>query len=258
MDQTVRSMNGIDRASPEPFYLQLSKLIEDAIDRGIYQPGDRIPSESELCRTYDLARSTVRETLRTLEDHNRIRVVPRRGGFVMDPKGTGWVLQVADGFFEGEVDHDQRKVETEVLEARKTPLSGAAARALGLKDGDKGFLLRRLRRLDGKIALFSINYLLPELGDVVLQSEVMQPHGSLNRVLKSQNYLIYGARRTVESVAASEPIAKLLDVPEGSPLLLVTSVSWDQEMRAFDYYTSWVRTDVVKVTVVASAAPTSQ
>ena len=257
MDQVAQNMNGIDRASPEPFYLQLSKLIEDAIDRGVYQPGDRIPSESELCRTYDLARSTVRETLRTLEDHKRIRVVPRRGGFVMDPKGAGWVLQVADGFFEGEV-HDKRKVETEVLEARGTSLSGAAARALGMKDGDKGFLLRRLRRLDGKVALFSINYLLPELEDTIVHSEVMQPHGSLNRVLKSQNYLIYGARRTVESVAASEPIATLLEVPEGSPLLLVTSVSWDKEKRAFDYYTSWVRTDVVKVTVVASAAPANQ
>lgn len=255
MDRTAVTPNEIDRTSPEPYYLQLSKLIESAIDRGTYRPGDRIPSETELCRTYDLARSTVRETLRALEDRNRIRVVPRRGGFVVDPKGTGWVLQVAEGFFEGEVGHDQRDVNTQVLEAKKTSLSGASARALAIKDGAKGFLLRRLRRLDGKVALFSINYLLAELGDIILKSEVMEPHGSLNRVLKAQGYRVYGARRTVESVAAPKAIAEMLEVAEGSPLLLVTSVSWDQEMRVFDYYTSWVRTDVVKVTVVASAGP---
>lgn len=245
---------GIDRASPEPFYLQLSRLIEDGIDRGDYPPGDRIPSESELCRSYDLARSTVRETLRTLEDRGRIRVVPRRGAFVVDPKGSGWVLQVADGFFEGEVDHDQRNVDTEVLEAKLTRCTGAAAKGLGMSEGDNCFLLRRLRRLDGKVALYSVNYLLPEVKDLILNSEVMGRKGSLNRVLKAEGYRIWGARRTVESVAASQNLAKMLEVPEASPLLLITSVSWDKDQRAFDYYTAWVRTDVVKVTVVASAS----
>lgn len=255
MEQAAGMVGSIDRASPEAFYLQLSRLIEDAIDRGAFAPGDRIPSESELCRTYDLARSTVRETLRTLEERNRIRVVPRRGAFVVDPKGTGWVLQVADGFFEGEVDHDQRNVETEVLEAKLAPITGAAARALGLQEGEKAFLLRRLRRLDGKVALYSINWLPAALEPAVMESEIMQHRGSLNRVLKRNGHAIYGARRTVESVAASQSHARLLDVSEGAPLLLVTSVSWDPEGHPFDYYTSWVRTDVVKVTVVASAAP---
>ena len=255
MDQANHLRNTIDRASPEPFYLQLAQLIEEAIERGEYAPGDRIPSESELCRSYDLARSTVRETLRTLEDRSRIRVVSRRGAFVVDPKGTGWVLQVADGFFEGEVDRDQRKVETEVLESKTAALTGAAARALGKKEGEPGFLLRRVRRLDGKVALYSANWLLPELKDVILRSEVMTPEGSLNRVLKAQGLRIYGARRTVESVAAPASVAKMLEVPEGAPLLLITSVSWDKDMQPFDYYTSWVRTDVVKVTVVASASP---
>ncbi len=255
MIQPTRMAHGIDRASPEPFYLQLARAIEDSIERREFTPGDRIPSESELCRSYDLARSTVRETLRTLEDRGRIRVVPRRGAFVVDPKGTGWVLQMADGFFEHEVDRDQRKVETEVLEAKLVALSGAAAKALDVAEGAQGFMLRRLRRLDGKVALLSVNYLLPELRDVVLTSEVMLPHGSLNRVLKAHGHRLYGARRVVESVGASSAVAKVLGVTEGAPLLLITSTSWDQDQKTFDFYTAWVRTDVVKVTVVASASP---
>ena len=75
----------IDRTSSEPFYLQLSNAIEAAIARGEYGPGDKLPSETELCKTFDLARSTVRETLRRLGDRNRIRIVSRRGAFVADP-----------------------------------------------------------------------------------------------------------------------------------------------------------------------------
>ena len=47
--------------------------------------------------------------------------------------------------------------------------------------------------------------------------------------------------------------AKFLKVEEGAPLLLVTSVSWTKNGQAFDYYTSWVRSDVVKITIEASA-----
>lgn len=244
-------LRDIDRVSPEPFYLQLSKIVEDAIDKGDYAVGDRLPGESELCRRYDLARSTVRETLRTLESKGRIKMVPRRGAYVIDSEQSGWVLQVAAGFFEGEVDHNQRKVETTVLEARLTTFAGAAAEALNMVNGEAGFLLRRVRRLDGRVALYSVNYLLPELEQVVQGSRVMDPKGSLNQVLHQAGYVVFGAHRSVEAVHATPEIAAILDVPPGSPLLLVTSVSWGKDGRPFDYYTSWVRTDVVKVTVEA-------
>lgn len=244
----------IDRASPEPFYLQLTKLVEDAIDNGEFAVGERLPAESELCRRYDLARSTVRETMRTLEDRKRIKLVPRRGAFVIDPDQSGWVLQVAAGFFEGEVDHNQRKVETRVLEAKLKAFPEVAASALHLAKGEKGFLLRRLRRLDGRLALYSENYLLPELETVVLGSSAMEPNGSLNRVLRKSGYRIFGARRSLEAVPAPAEVAKLLEVPVGTPLMLITSVSWKKGGKVFDYYNSWVRTDVVKITVEANAS----
>lgn len=242
----------IDRSSPEPFYLQLARLMENAIDLGEFAPGAKLPGETELCRRYDLARSTVREALRTLEDRQRIRMVPRRGAFVADPRESGWVLQVAAGFFEGEADHHQREVDTRVLEAKLKEFPAAAAKALRLERGEKGFLLRRLRRLDGRVALYSENYLLPELAAIVTGSAAVEPHGSLNRVLQKAGYRIFGARRTVEAVPAPARIAKLLEVSAGVPLLLVTSVSWKEDGKPFDYYHSWVRTDVVKITVEAS------
>ncbi len=246
----------IDRVSPEPFYIQLSRAIEEAIDKGIFAPGDRLPSESELCRQFDLARSTVRETLRNLEDRRRIRVVPRRGAFVMDADQAGWGLQVAAGFFEGEVDLNQRHVDTEILEAALKPFVGHCASVLNIPDGSQGFLLRRLRKLDGKMAMYSKNYLPKDLQKVVLNSDVMSG-GSLNKTLEGAGHRIYSARRSVEAIAAHGEIAKLLQVPTGSPLLLVNSISWGQDGRTIDYYNSWVCTDVVKVTVEATTNPNS-
>ena len=246
----------IDRSSPEPYYMQLSKLVENQIEAGKFAPGERLPSETELCRSFELARSTVRETLRSLQDRGVIRMVPRRGAFVTGPKSSGWLLQVAEGFFEGNVDHGHKSVETQVLFSDLCTATREVSDALGLNPGEKVYVLRRERRLAGKMAMYSINYLLPELQAVVEASEVMQNRGSLNKVLRDAGYRVYGARRQVEAVASSDEQALRLGVPTGSPLLLVTSASWGTDERVFDYYTSWLRSDVVKVSVVAKAADT--
>ncbi len=70
-DSAMKDKRGIDRLSPEPYYLQLGRIVEEAIDKGEYTLGQRLPAESELCRRYDLARSTVRETLRALVKSQR-------------------------------------------------------------------------------------------------------------------------------------------------------------------------------------------
>jgi GntR family transcriptional regulator len=75
----------------------------------------------------------------------------------------------------------------------------------------------------------------------------------LNRTLVEAGFEVFGARRSVAAVAADADLARLLDVDAGAPLLLVTSISWTKEGRNFDYYTSWIRNDVVEVTVEAEA-----
>lgn len=253
MRQRNIAENGIDRTSTEPFYLQLSRLVEQKISEGVFAVGDWLPAESELCRSFSLARSTVRETLRDLENRGRIRMVPRRGAYVIDPEDSGWLLQVAKGFFENEADHLNRDIESKVVDARLTVFPKEAAAALSMGPKDKGFLLKRLRKLDGQVAIYSENYLLPALHDVVTNSAIMSGRGSLNTVLRNAGYGVFGAKRSVEAVAATDRLSKLLEVSLHSPLLLVTSASWTKDKRVFDYYLSWARSDVVKISIEAQS-----
>jgi GntR family transcriptional regulator len=252
MPAATSSSVGIDRSSEVPYYVQLSRLLESEIDAGVYKPGDRLPGESELCVEYNLARSTVRETLRSLVDQGKIKLVPRRGAFVVDRQDSGWRLQVTQGFFEVEVDQ-HHSVETRVLEATRCVLPDFAAAGLEATAGSPGFKIARVRRLDGKLALYSVNYLLPAIEDVLRSSDVISGRGSLNHALQSAGYETFRARRSVDALPADKNVSTLLDVPLGHPLLLVTSVSWDRMNKPFDFYTSWLRSDVVRVTVEAQA-----
>ena len=56
----------LDHNSATPLYLQLEAILRDNIAEGIWQPGQRIPSESELALSYGLSRMTARAVLTQL------------------------------------------------------------------------------------------------------------------------------------------------------------------------------------------------
>ena len=248
----------IDRVSVEPYYLQLADRIRNQISDGVLAMGDRLPSEGELAATWNLSRATVREALRLLEEQGWVTRVPRRGAFASMPPQRGWLLQGREGFFEDEVEGRRRQVTTQVLRAEQAPLPASAVEALQLTPGSHGYVLERLRELDGKVALFSINYLPPQIGPLVSRSDVPSGEGSLNSTLRKAGYAVASASRTVEAVAAHGEIADRLQVRAGTPLLKIKSTSWDANLVAFDHHEVWVRSDVVNVEIqVGAPAPTA-
>ena len=50
-----------------PLYQQIYDEIKHAIDNGIYVPGDKIPTETELSTKYAVSRITVRRAIEDLE-----------------------------------------------------------------------------------------------------------------------------------------------------------------------------------------------
>jgi multiple sugar transport system substrate-binding protein len=75
-------MTEIDRDSPVPIYHQLKKLIQAQIESGLWQPGDRIPTENELCQMYEISRSPVRQALTDLAYDGLLTRRPGLGTFV--------------------------------------------------------------------------------------------------------------------------------------------------------------------------------
>jgi DNA-binding GntR family transcriptional regulator len=246
-------MQNIDRTSAEPYYLQLARIIEADIKTGKYAIGERVPGETELCRSFDLARSTVRETLRALEQQRLIKLVPRRGAFVADPAENQWKLQVTQGFLETEAHSPDRTIETSVLRAEFEALPDFASEGLGLPRGESGFVLERLRHMDGKAAMHSTNYLPADIGALLIGKPVLEGKASLNQTLASAGFSIFAARREVAAVGAPAEVATQLGLARGAPVLFVQSKSRSEAGRVFDFYRSFVRSDVVTVSVDAEA-----
>lgn len=66
---------------PDTLTEAIAKYMRDAIVRGEYAPGARLP-EVALSKELNTSRGTIREALRTLADGGLVEIIPRRGMFV--------------------------------------------------------------------------------------------------------------------------------------------------------------------------------
>ncbi len=72
----------LDRDSAIPISRQLQDLILSQVDRGELRPGDRLPTETELCERLGVSRTTVRKALGTLTSQGLLVRHPGRGTFI--------------------------------------------------------------------------------------------------------------------------------------------------------------------------------
>ena len=86
MDKNPVLMSRLSMESDIPLYSQLVNIIKRNITAGTLNPGDQLPSESELCKNFDISRSTVRQAVSMLEDEGLVVRKQGRGTYVAEPK----------------------------------------------------------------------------------------------------------------------------------------------------------------------------
>jgi GntR family transcriptional regulator len=244
----------IERNSPVPYYEQLFTILRDQISRGDIAPEERLPSELELCRDYGLSRATVRQTLSKLETEGYAHRVPRRGFFASTPgAASGWTVE--EGFLESQIRSGRTGIETHVVAANLVAAPSHVAEALGIDPDTEVFALERLRSSDGKLAMFSTNWFPRDVEPVISGSTaVLDGTGSVDSTLRSAGHITSGAKRVIRAMRAPEQVAAYLRIDRDQPVLRVRSLSWDKAGRPFDYYETWVLTDVIPLEVSVSAS----
>ncbi len=58
------------------------KKLRESIQTGEYKPGEKLPTEVQLCESFGVSRTCVREALRVLQALRLVEILPGRGAFV--------------------------------------------------------------------------------------------------------------------------------------------------------------------------------
>jgi GntR family transcriptional regulator len=254
--QRLGPHSGIDRRSMVPYYFQLALIMKNEILTGRWPQGARISGEPTLGQVFDVSRTTIRQALQHLEAEGLIERIKGRGTFVASTRPSTWLLQSSGGFFHEEVDRMGVNVTSRLLRAEMAELPAWAATALEQPAGDVGVTIERLRYVDGRAALYVIDYLPKSFGPSALQ---LRENESLYDLMQAREGVrVFGGRRSVKALSVGADLAALLEVAPRAPLVYIESVAWDDELRPFHCFASFVRSDrmpiEVQVTRSTSAA----
>jgi GntR family transcriptional regulator len=236
LSQTV----SVSRQAATPLHDQVKSVITQMISREGLEPGDPLPSEHRLCHDLGVSRTVVRQALAQLENSGVVYRERGKGTFVAARKTSESFVNSLSGLYD-DVVRRGGTVESDVLEQRFVPADSVVAKHLEVEPGDTVMVLRRMRYVDGEPWALSTSWLPENLGHVV--SDANMQVESLYRILERAGIVAASGRRSVESVAADEPTARLLNVNEGSPVLKLSSLRRSHSGVPIDYFVAYHRGD---------------
>ncbi len=200
-----------------PLHIAISEQLRGQIEAGDYQPGDRLPSEHQLMKTFEVSRITVRQAIANLINQGLASSHQGKGVFVTPQQKVAYSLSSPLVFLAEDMARQGIRFTFDSLtfEAVEAPPEVRASLQLG--DGQTVYLQKKLFFMDGAAGAIDISYILPELGE---QFAAALTHQMTFPTLEHHNVLIETVDSTIECTHANYETSQHLEVPIGQPLIV--------------------------------------
>lgn len=207
----------------EAAYQALARRLREALLRGHYPEGVRLPTEAELASEYAVSRQTVRRAFHDLVSEGMVHRVPGRGTFAT-PRDGQYLRQF------GSIDDlmglalDTR---LEIVTPLRRKVDIEAASRLR-QDGDvvHTVVFRRLHN-DTPFCVTTV-HLPPAVGTAVATEPTLMSAGTVAATtviaMVDTRFPIAEAEQSITAVLATNPTAELLGCDIGAPLLRVDRI----------------------------------
>lgn len=238
----------IDRDSFEPPYFQLAAILRRQISSGRLRPGDRLPSEVQLCERYEVSPMTVRRAINILLDEGLVTASRGRGTFVK-PLVLGaatFGLQSFEALFSDE-DTTVRFLAVRTIKATKR-----ISQNLGVPLNETAITIRRLLSIRGEPVAYHREYLVFDPARPVVEAEMG---------ITSLQGLFDGRGQTVlkrgdlgiETTTLTDEESKLLGAPPGSAAFRIEHTFFDFDDRPVSWGWFIVRGDRLRFTATVGS-----
>jgi len=211
-----------------PQYRQIEQALRERILT--LRPGERLPSDAELCVEFGVSRMTARNAMQRLAADGLIRREPGRGSFVAQPPAHRRTNRLMT--FTQEMLRAGRVPSSRVLTRVIRPSSTAEAASLGIPARQPVVHLRRLRLADDQPIAIESAILLGACAGAVMTADLV--HGSLHETLASGGFVLCRGTGTITAASATAEDARLFAIRIGDPLLVERRVIVDAQGRRIE------------------------
>jgi GntR family transcriptional regulator len=215
-------------AGYQPQYRQIEQALRERI--ASLRPGERLPSDADLCAEFRVSRMTARNAMERLALDGLIRREPGRGSFVAEPPAHRRANRLMT--FSQEMRRSGRAPSSRVLTRVIRPSSTAEAVSLGIPARQPVVHLRRLRLADDQPIALESAVLIGACANAVMTADLA--HGSLHETLGRAGFVLARGTATIAAAVASAEQARLLGIRRGDPLLVERRVVQDDRGRAIE------------------------
>ncbi|MEB3277477.1 MAG: phosphonate metabolism transcriptional regulator PhnF [Lyngbya sp.] len=223
-----------------PVYAQIANELRQSINQGIYQVGDKLPTENQLSERFRVNRHTVRRAIALLKSEGLLRVDQGRGTFV-----AGMPIRYPIGKrvrYNGAMMAQGLEMSFQLLRAVEIEANSAVASNLELSPGDLVALIERLTFIDDQpISISTGHFPLHRFPNILSFQHKMWSISQLLREVYGCDHIRRCTRVSARVVRPQD--ARLLRLPLNHPILLTESINVDQDDRIIEYGVTRFRGD---------------
>lgn len=238
--------------SSQPIYKQIADFFRAQINEGKLLPDDSLPSELEITRMYGISRMTARKAIDVLVNEGLVMRMAGKGTFVTDSKVSFSPSTLFS--FSKNMNNLGYKVHSHILDRKIEKASTKIANALEIEVEQPVVFIKRLRFANDEPVSIDMTYLSAKRFERIVEidleskpmSELMEDILGL-RIINSVDY--------AEAVICSKDESKLLEVPEGTPLLLISGISYDEKLNPQRFAKALYRSDRFRFAVGTEIKP---
>lgn len=239
-------LSALSLDSDIPLYSQLVSIVKRNISAGTLVTGDLLPSEAELCKTFDISRSTVRQAIGTLESEGLVVRKQGKGTFVAEPKVRRKTEMVYS--FTSEMSGMGMTPSTKLIEFSVIDPTPDIVKVLELSGTDaKVYRFTRLRLVDGEPLLLSTSFY-PQFIYPKLTRELLQTH-SFYSLLFEVGIVPANAVDSYEAVLLSRKEAEILNCKQGSAGFFVQRRTYTESGMVYEFTQDLIRGDRLKLDI---------
>lgn len=233
----------IVRSSPVPLYFQISRSLEEAVDRGDLMPGERLPNEIQFAELLAVSRPTMRRALDELVEKG---MLTRKQGVGTRVANAEVRRRVALTSLHDDLAAAGRRPQTQVLLFDAACLDRHAARVLGVASDQPLVYIERLRLADGRPLALLRNWLPGRFNDIVPAD--LETTG-LYELMGRRNGRPAVAKQRITALPAGTAEAKLLGTKRSAPLISMERTAFDAAGRPVEFADNLYRADLYAIEV---------
>jgi GntR family transcriptional regulator len=238
----------LDRG-PTPLYFQIKSILEAKIQSQEFREGERLPSEADLCKQFDVSRVTIQRALADLLKAGLIYRDRGKGTFVthgarmMNPALKG---SIQDLILAG------KRIRLKPLSYTEIPVPKDLRGIFGLEESKTVYLLECVRSVPEGPQAYSLIYFPPDLGSTLSLDDFTETTEIISFVEGRIRHKAHRATQNIDAAAAKPLIAAHLSIKKNTPLLVIQRNYYTRKGALMYVGRSYFRSDRFKYEIELS------